>query len=43
LFPTIAFGALMPQIVLTQFAAKVAGGAMWGFVINKLFNKHHAP
>jgi uncharacterized PurR-regulated membrane protein YhhQ (DUF165 family) len=43
LFPTIAFGALMPQIVLAQFAAKVAGGAMWGFVINKLFNKHHAP
>jgi len=43
LFPTIAFGALMPQIVLAQFLAKVAGGAMWGFVINKLFNKHHAP
>lgn len=34
-FPTIAFGALMPQIVLAQFAAKVAGGAVWAYVINK--------
>ena len=34
-FPTIAFGTLMPQIVLAQFAAKVAGGAVWAYVINK--------
>ena len=33
IFPTIAFGSLMPVIVLTQFAAKVAGGAMWGYLI----------
>jgi uncharacterized PurR-regulated membrane protein YhhQ (DUF165 family) len=33
IFPTIAFGSLMPIIVLTQFAAKVAGGAMWGYLI----------
>lgn len=33
-FPTIAFGALMPQIVLMQFIAKVAGGAMWAWIIN---------
>lgn len=32
-FPTLAFGALMPQIVLTQFVAKVAGGAVWSFII----------
>lgn len=33
LFPTIAFGALMPHIVLAQFAAKVAGGALWSFIL----------
>jgi uncharacterized PurR-regulated membrane protein YhhQ (DUF165 family) len=32
-FPTLAFGALMPQIVLAQFAAKVAGGAVWAWII----------
>lgn len=36
-FPTIAFGALMPQIVLMQFIAKVAGGAVWAWLINKRF------
>ena len=35
LFPTIAFGALMPGIVAAQFVAKVAGGAVWAWVINK--------
>lgn len=30
LFPTLAFGVLMPQIVALQFAAKVLGGAIWG-------------
>lgn len=34
-FPTIAFGALMPQIVLAQFAAKVAGGAVWAWVLRR--------
>lgn len=33
-FPTVAFGALMPHIVLMQFAAKVAGGAVWALLIN---------
>jgi uncharacterized PurR-regulated membrane protein YhhQ (DUF165 family) len=32
-FPTIAFGALMPHIVATQFVAKVAGGALWAWLI----------
>lgn len=32
-FPTIAFGALMPHIVAMQFVAKVAGGAVWAWVI----------
>jgi len=32
-FPTIAFGALMPHIVAMQFVAKVAGGALWAWLI----------
>lgn len=35
-FPTIAFGVLMPHIIAMQFAAKVIGGALWAFAINKL-------
>jgi len=35
LFPTIAFGALMPGIVLAQFVAKVAGGAFWAYVMHR--------
>lgn len=35
LFPTIAFGALMPQIVLAQFVAKVAGGAIWAWLLSR--------
>lgn len=35
LFPTIAFGALMPGIVIAQFAAKVAGGALWAWLLGR--------
>lgn len=34
-FPTIAFGAFLPLIVLGQFAAKVGGGFMWAWIIEK--------
>jgi glucose uptake protein GlcU len=34
-FPTIAFGSLMPQIVLLQFIAKVGGGFIWSFIIRR--------
>jgi len=34
-FPTIAFGALMPEIVVLQFLAKVIGGGLWSFLLNK--------
>ena len=34
-FPTLAFGVLMPQIVLAQFAAKVAGGAAWAWILSR--------
>lgn len=33
IFPTLAFGALLPWIVLGQFAAKVIGGAIWAWVL----------
>ncbi len=32
-FPTLAFGALMPHIVALQFVAKVAGGAIWSWLL----------
>ena len=35
LFPWLAFGGWLPWIVLAQFAAKVAGGALWAFVLNR--------
>ena len=35
IFPTLAFGALMPQIVLAQFLAKIAGGANWTWIFNR--------
>lgn len=35
IFPTIAFGVLMPNIIAMQFAAKVFGGAVWAFLIDK--------
>ena len=31
-FPTVAFGSLMPEIVAMQFAAKVAGGFVWSLI-----------
>lgn len=34
-FPTIAFGALMPEIAIAQFAAKFLGGAFWAYSISK--------
>jgi len=33
IFPTLAFGALMPNIALMQFVAKVAGGAIWAALL----------
>ncbi len=33
IFPTLAFGALLPWIVLGQFAAKVTGGLIWSWIL----------
>jgi len=35
LFPTIAFGVFMPWIILGQFVAKVAGGALWAWILTR--------
>lgn len=32
-FPTLAFGRLLPLVVAGQFVAKVAGGALWAAVL----------
>lgn len=33
IFPTLAFGAFMPWIILGQFTAKVGGGFVWSLVL----------
>ncbi len=35
LFPTIAFGALLPEIIALQFAAKVGGGFVWSLLLSR--------
>lgn len=34
-FPLLAFGALLPAVVLGQFVAKVLGGLVWALVLNR--------
>ncbi|MEI7812657.1 MAG: VUT family protein [Ignavibacteria bacterium] len=34
LFPTIAFGVLMPWVILWQFLAKTGGGFVWSLILN---------
>ena len=36
LFPTIAFGALLPHIIALQFLAKVGGGAIWSLALRPM-------
>lgn len=35
IFPTLAFGSLMPEIVLMQFVAKTLGGALWAKLLSR--------
>lgn len=35
LFPWIAFGGIMPWVTLGQYAAKVAGGAIWARILKR--------
>lgn len=39
IFPTLAFGSLMPLIILGQFLAKVGGGFIWSLVLNANYSK----
>jgi queuosine precursor transporter len=36
IFPTLAFGVLMPHIIAMQFVAKVAGGSIWAWALNRV-------
>lgn len=38
-FPTLAFGALLPDIVVLQFIAKTMGGAVWAYAIDAFVEK----
>jgi len=35
LFPTLAFGALMPLVIALEFTAKASGGFVWSLVLKK--------
>jgi queuosine precursor transporter len=41
-FPTLAFGVLMPGIILAEFAAKVLGGFLWSLLFNAIRVRRHA-
>jgi uncharacterized PurR-regulated membrane protein YhhQ (DUF165 family) len=41
-FPLMAFGSFMPLIVLGQFLAKVAGGAVWAWMMARYAPKPEA-
>lgn len=38
-FPTLAFGVLMPEIILGQFLAKILGGLLWSVVLQRFISK----
>lgn len=40
IFPTLAFGALMPEIVVAQFLAKILGGGFWSWMLARLEGKY---
>ena len=42
-FPTLAFGVLMPHIIALQFAAKVLGGAAWSALLWRALKKNSKP
>jgi len=42
LFPTLAFGAWMPLVVVGQWAAKVCGGYVWSLVLFRSGRSLHA-
>ena len=43
LFPSLAFGVFLPWIIVLQFLAKVAGGALWSFIALPWSRGRHDP
>jgi len=43
IFPTLAFGTLMPEIVLGQFLAKTLGAGLWSILLLRLRNSMSYP
>lgn len=43
LFPTLAFGALLPAVVIGQYVAKVAGGLLWSVVLIRALPLRRRP
>jgi queuosine precursor transporter len=41
LFPALAFGVLLPAVVIGQFLAKFVGGALWGWLLVVLDEHAH--
>lgn len=41
-FPTVAFGALLPGLVAGQFAAKLLGGLVWSLLLQRFVWKKQA-
>ena len=40
-FPLMAFGVVLPSIVVAQWVAKVVGGTVWAFVIARIWGGAH--
>jgi len=36
IFPTLAFGAFLPHIIVLQFIAKTLGGALWSLALHSI-------
>jgi uncharacterized PurR-regulated membrane protein YhhQ (DUF165 family) len=36
IFPLLAFGAVLPSIILAQWVAKVVGGMLWAMIIGRV-------
>lgn len=41
-FPTVAFGALLPSVIAGQLVAKVGGGLLWSLLLLRA-TRRHAP
>ena len=43
LFPSLAFGTILPVVIVAQAAAKIAGGFIWTLVLFPPQEPHHEP